>query len=339
MRSGPPPPPHALRRSAHRSWKRKGWLVAIAAAGVPSVGCASLGFDMPSEHCALQVAGCDGALPKLESRPDYPRYDASPWATDGVQGLAHDATHWYLTSTRRIWKVPLDEPLAKARVEGIEPFEGRYAHLGDLDQHQGVLFVPLEDDRLGGPPAIGALRATDLSPIGIQPLHGIGHAPWCAIHPATGRLYTSNFNTNHIQVFRVELSSDHFALVHERDLPLRYSGDHERSALRGNVPYIQGGAISKSGKLFLATNHRRTGLVVFDAQTGAWLGRLSIPFKPKWSLMTHEEVEGLDLFDLDETTVPAMSGQLHLLLRSEIPRRRYWIKHWGISNRQGSPEL
>lgn len=318
------------------------WLMPLARLGLaasPSlVGCAAFGFDMPEDHCALTPQGCNGAMPVLKSRPDYPRYDRSPWASDGVQGIAHDATHWYLTSTTRIWKVPLREPLAQADARGTVPFEGRYAHLGDPDFWNGVLFVPLEGDRLNGPPAIGALRP-DLTPIGLQPLDGIDHAPWCAVHPLTGRLYTSNFNTDRVQVFRIELTSDRFALVFERDVALRYSDEDGRNGIRGRVPYIQGGAISRTGKLYLATNHRRTGIVVFDAQSGAWLGRVPISFKPKWSLLTHQEVEGLDIVDLDDGDVPAMTGQLHLLLRAELPRRRYWLKHWGVTSHDDRARL
>lgn len=293
-------------------------------------GCATLGFDMPGDHCALSETGCsERPLPRLETRPDYPRYQAADWAADGVQGIAHDDHHWYLTSTHRIWKVPLDEPLARAKPVGVVPFAGMYTHLGDPDFHEGVLYVPLEGERLGGPPAIGALRP-DLTPIGIQPLYGASHAPWCAVHPETGRLYTSDFNAHRIQVFRIEVSADHFGLVHERDLPLRYDDSSRSNALRGQVPNIQGGAISKSGKLYLATNHRKTGLVVFDAETGAWLGRLPIAYKPHWSLLVHQEVEGIDLVDLDSGRVPAMTGQLHIVLRAELPSRRYWIKHWGV---------
>lgn len=284
---------------------------------------------MPGEHCALSSDGCATRVPPLESRPDYPRFQAAPWASDGVQGIAHDADHWYLTSTRRIWKIPLSEPLARSRASGVVPFEGRYTHLGDPDFHEGVLFVPLEGDRLGGPPAIGALRP-DLSPIGVQPLHGVEHAPWCAVHPQTGRLYTSNFSANRVHVFRVELSAEHFGLVHERDLTLVYADGPDPQPLRGRVPHIQGGAVSSSGKLYLATNHQKTGIVVFDAETGAWIGQVPIAYKPSWSLLVHQEVEGIDLLDLDAGHVPAMTGQLHVLLHAELPERRYWLKHFGV---------
>lgn len=303
----------------------------VALVGSATLGsCASPTFHMPSEHCALAPGGCGGVMADLQCRPDYPRYESSPWATDGVQGLAHDRSHWYITSTSRVWKVPLDEPLARATsAPSVAPFEGRYTHLGDADFHQGMLLVPLEGDRLGGPPAIGALRP-DLTPIGVQVLHGIAHASWCAVHPRTGRLYTSNFHTDRIQVFRMEVTSDRFALVYERDLALRYSADTKRDGLRGVVSHIQGGVISETGKLYLATHHDETGIVVFDADSGAWIGHVPIAFRPRWSLLTHEEVEGLDLLDLDGGDVPAMTGQLHLLLRAEIPTRRYWLKHWGV---------
>ncbi len=263
----------------------------------------------------------------LVALPDSPRVRGEA-ARDAVQGLAHDDTHWYVVSTQRIWKVPLTESLGRAPTGGVVPFEGRYSHLGDADYFEGVLYVPLEADRRGGPHAIGALRP-DLTPIGVQPLGGARYAPWCAIHPRTRRLYTSSFDADRIQIFRVELTAERFALAFERDLVLTLpprEGSPGPTPF-GVVPSIQGGAVSARGELYLASDHPDMGVVVFDADTGAWLGRVPVTYSPQWGPLTHEEIEGIDLFDGDDAGLPT-SGWLHLLLHDELPRRSYGLKHW-----------
>ncbi len=272
---------------------------------------------------------------ELVSLPDFPRAVTGELAHDAVQGIAHDDTHWYLVSTHRIWKVPLEQSLADPPLEGVVPFDGRYQHLGDADYFDGALFVPLEWDRRGGPQAIGALRA-DLTPIGVQPLGGARFAPWCAINPRTRRLYTSNFDADRIQIFRIELTAERFALAFERDLVLTVpvtAGEHPMKPF-GVVPAIQGGVISEAGRLYLASNHPKTGILIFDAESGQWLGQTLVRYSPHWGPFTHEEIEGIDLFDADAAGVPDVQGHLHVLLHDELPKRSYGLLHW----RLGVPE-
>ncbi len=296
------------------------------------VGCSRPAFEIPDGRCE-EPRSCHGALPRLRALPAHPRHSREPWAVDGVQGVAHDSSHWYIASTQRIWKVPLTENLTGAKARGVEPFGGRFRHIGDIDFYEGYLFLPLEQDRHGGPRSIGVLTA-DLEPVGLQPLDGARFVPWCAVHPVTGRLYTSGFDADRIQVFRVELAAGHFALAFERDLRLRYSPEADpRGGLKGRVSDIQGGVISPSGKLYLSTNHPGTGIVVFDADSGVWLGRIPVPFESHFTLFMDEEVQGIDLFDADGARVPGTGGQIHLLLHDVLPRSAYWMKHWSVVDR------
>jgi hypothetical protein len=263
--------------------------------------------------------------------PDFPRGVTGELARDAAQGIAHDDRHWYLVSTHRIWKVPIEQSLANAPVQSIVPFDGRYLHLGDADYFDGALFVPLEWDRRGGPQAIGALRA-DLTPIGVQPLGGARFAPWCAINPRTRRLYTSNFDADRIQIFRIELTAERFALAFERDLVLKepVTADARQVKPFGVVPSIQGGVISEAGRLYLASNHPTTGILIFDAESGLWLGRTPVRFRPYWGPFTYQEIEGIDLFDAEGARVPHVQGHLHVLLHDELPKRSYGLLHWRL---------
>jgi hypothetical protein len=273
---------------------------------------------------------------ELAPLPRFPREVAGELAQDGVQGIAHDEAHWYFISTHRIWKVPLAESLERSPDEGVVPFDGRYLHLGDADYFEGALFVPLEWDRRGGPQAIGALRA-DLTPIGVQQLGGARFAPWCAIDPRTRRLYTSSFDADRIQIFRVELTAERFALTFERDLVFTAPGAPGTGRVKpfGVVPSVQGGVISEAGRLYLASDHPNTGIVIFDADSGLWLGRVPVKFSPRWGPLTHQEIEGIDLFDAEAARVPGVQGHLHVLLHDELPKRSYGFMHW----RLGVPQV
>lgn len=291
-------------------------LVAIAACAQPNV-----------EEPRLEL---DPRAPRATELGDFPRDVGGELAADAVQGLAHDDTHWYLLTTRRIWKVPLDKSLADVKGEGTAPFAGRYMHLGDADYRGGVLYVPLENDRRGGPQAIGALRP-DLTPIGVQPLGGAQYASWCAVDERGERLYTSSFNADRVQVFRIELSADHFALVFERDLVLkrRVRSTGEVIAF-GVAPRIQGGALSAQGDLYLASDALATGILVFDVVTGLLRARIPVPYAPRLGPLSHQELEGLDLFDVEGREVPSISGSVHVLLHDELPKRAFSIKHWAL---------
>jgi hypothetical protein len=272
----------------------------------------------------------DPRTPHATELTDFPSQVGGTLAADAVQGLAHDDTHWYLLTTRRIWKVPLDQSLASVKGEGTAPFAGRYMHLGDADYQGGVLYVPLENDRRGGPRAIGALRP-DLTPIGVQPLNGSQYASWCAVDARGQRLYTSSFNADRVQVFRIELSADHFALVFERDLVLkrRVRATSEVIAF-GVAPRIQGGALSAHGDLYLASDALSTGILVFDVATGILRARIPVNFAPRLGPFSHQELEGLDLFDVGGREVPSISGTVHVLLHDELPKRAFSIKHWAL---------
>lgn len=288
----------------------------------------------------LEPAPLDAAPPAIRL-PEFPRGVTGDVAADAVQGLAHDAESWFVVTTRFIWKVPLGEPFENAE-KGTMPFAGRYRHLGDADYHGGVLYVPLEGDRRGGPHAIGALRS-DLTPIGVQPLAGARFVSWCAVDPRGPRLYTSSFDADRIQIFRVEISADHFALVFERDLVLKRRVRPTPSRARtevsfGVVPRIQGGAISRTGQLYLSSDSGSTGVMIFDADTGVFGGRIAVPFSAKLGPLTHQEIEGIDLFDGDELGFPSTRGQIHVLLHDELPRRSYSLLHFAAPP-QRVPEM
>ncbi|MGH7530950.1 MAG: hypothetical protein ACREMN_11255 [Gemmatimonadales bacterium] len=130
---------------------------------------------------------------------DYPQDRENGWS-DKLQGVAHDDRHWFFTQKARLWRFP-DSLDLHSHVNRADPGRGilrvgiprdlaakGYDHFGDLDQHRGLLVVPLEGAQ---PPVIAVFRAHDLGFVGQIALPRQRNAGWTAVDPATGRVYSS----------------------------------------------------------------------------------------------------------------------------------------------------
>jgi hypothetical protein len=82
---------------------------------------------------------------------------------------------------------------------GIPPgreFEG-YDHFGDPDHYKGFIYVPFEMNSRKKVPRVLVFEAKTLKFKGHEKLvdQGEKDAPWCAINPRNGLLYSSGFNS------------------------------------------------------------------------------------------------------------------------------------------------
>ena len=132
-----------------------------------------------------------------------------------AQGMATDGTNWYLCSNgskriiiydqhwNRLFTVsPIDTVWDAMRNDAGQPSEDwghgeENPHFGALCVHDFVLYVPVQ-----GPRGVWRLDTktasqTWLKPFALpkdgSPLPENDMFAWCAVHPVTGRLYTSNF--------------------------------------------------------------------------------------------------------------------------------------------------
>lgn len=146
-------------------------------------------------QCAL--GRCVRQIP-IAGKGTHPGNDDPKWSDELVQGVTHDANNWYITSTTHVYKVPVASDLATGSYsKRVRPSKS-FGHPGDPEYHDGVIYVPLEQ----GPPSIGALDA-DLNELGVAPIPGAAQAAWCAVHPESGRLYTSGSNPKVLRVYKI----------------------------------------------------------------------------------------------------------------------------------------
>jgi hypothetical protein len=150
---------------------------------------------------------------------DYP--DGNPAFDQDVQGVAHDASNWFITQTEHLWKIPVHLALGSAE-EGdlgvikkdIDDYSDLrdlgYAHFGDpvVYQHEGTdyLLVPIENDGIGLTAAVAFLECSDLAYIDHVVLSPqVFDAGWCAVDDR-GFLYSSRQHAS--SIFQYSLDWD-----------------------------------------------------------------------------------------------------------------------------------
>lgn len=256
---------------------------------------------------------------------DYPA-EASPGWTNNIQGVTHDHDHWYFSQfDANIWRIPVGRDLAKAVGAGElagtpipAPLRALgYDHFGDLDYFDGHLYVALEanDASIPQPPRVCLFEARSLAFLGSAVLTGQGNAPWCAVHPMTGDLYSSAFDTSALQVYRRRLSGP--SPRHVTGIQVTHLGPFDLFRQNGSplhLARVQGGAFSRTGHLYLVSDVAGRGLVGMDMVSG----RLVFEY-PKSQLPAGAEMEGITVWDLDDDRAPSITGQIHVAWLDDDP--------------------
>jgi hypothetical protein len=244
---------------------------------------------------------------------DYPQESAPGWSNN-VQGVAISGSHWFFTQDEGIWRIPvthdLDEDVDEDRFVHVRvpsPFsEADSPHLGDPDHFEDFLFVPLEGWQ---PRQILMFRDSNLQFIGAAPVSEQSDAPWCAINPRNRMLYSSHFDTDHLNVYKLSLIANTTDGVVGLELEFQYNFELKDSdGSRLLLHRVQGGAFSPSGHLYLISDVGEGGLLGFDMTTGRKMFH-----RTKNSLPTDVEMEGIAIFDADAGSAPHIGGQIHIV--------------------------
>jgi hypothetical protein len=289
------------------------------------------------DHDSIQNAADFPALFAAAKHPsdEHPR-NATPGWGELVQGVTHDDAYWYITQERALWRIPRERDLAtgvsaelvRAGIpKEIDDQGGN--HFGDLDCYDGMLYVPLEGA------ANAQLVVFDAPSLAYRPLFSTSlaqgnSAPWCAIDPRSGLLFSSKFDLddNGLFVYSVDADPDNgvdatfvgrFPLFDEHGAPME-------------IRRVQGGVFSEQGHLYLVSD-TGTGVLGFDMHTGRVACRIPVAYEPERRVgFTYQELEGITLWDLDDGSAPGVQGQLHVLMLENAPvgEDRIFFKHYSV---------
>ncbi|MEM9835843.1 MAG: hypothetical protein AAF828_05045 [Bacteroidota bacterium] len=201
-------------------------------------------------------------------------------------------------------------------------------HVGGLDLWQNRLYVACEEPTAGGHPFVAILDKS-LRKVGKTRLHpneaghdprSSGKMPWCAINPADGLFYTSDF--------------DNVSAVHGYDMNRgwRYT---KSIHLDRTIQRVQGGDFTDNGHLFLASDDRDdqnfAHIMLFNGVRGHLMADLPVARKFGHFFQGDEEIEGLCF----AKGVPyGRPTALHTIVIEKDAPRESWIKHWEIPTDQ-----
>ena len=279
-----------------------------------------------AEGARLRLTGTplDRAVSSLEIRPqldrlfddydyhaNYPDESDVRWS-EQTQGISHDDRHWYISNRFGIYKFPVSDDIDRrdnairttAEPDGCD-------HVGDITYHDGFIYAAVEDCPHGEERLYKF--DSDLR-IVAQAALVQRRAPWVAVHPFTGRIYSSLDETQRINVY----TEDIFAAV----LPLQKE-PLRQIELDRRLPRIQGGVFSRSGLLYLSVNDEdhpnRAGIHVFKIEGSRARHMRHIGtngFDPlDVSELQTQEVEGLTIWDVDGLGAPGIPrGHIHWVL-------------------------
>ena len=153
-----------------------------------------------------------------------------------------------------------------------------------------------------------------------SPQRAPGNFAWIAYNPKDGLFYSSK-SDNADRLYQYAISGQ-----------IVYIGS---VALTKVMQKVAGGAFSKNGRLYLASNDPATGAVnVVDLDpshrnVGVVLGVGHLTWDPD----DGEEIEGITVVDLDDGRAPNIRGQIHVIMfQNEIHSNDdFYFKHMRVS--------
>lgn len=245
-----------------------------------------------------------------------PRDKQTNWSEE-CQGLTHDQDSWYIAQKTRLWRTPvgrrLNQDLDESQSRGIpDDLKNKgFDHIGDLDHFDERLFAPLEDLDRHNPPRVGVFAAGDLAFLGSAALNQDA-APWCAINPLDGVLFSSVFDPRGLHRYSIEVASGGVTVSEMAALALL---DEDGKPLK--LHHVQGGAFAAGGVyLILVCDHSDEtgapkGFSIFETATGRRLTYRQVSYDP---ISIGGEIEGVDVWTLIDPVNGAPNALVHILV-------------------------
>ena len=231
--------------------------------------------------------------------------------SEEAQGMTTDGSKWYLSSngskrivifddqwnrlftvspTSTIWDEMWND---STRYDDKDDWGHgqKNPHFGALCVYENTLYVPVQ-----GPRGVWRINLTTAAQTWLHPskLPDGDLFPWCAVHPATGLLYTANYHTPDA------------LYAYDRDT-LQYRAEHNVPLAKPSIylDYVQGGAFTDRGRLILVRDSYNA-LFCFSSLNGHcfgsrkigedWVEVESVTVRP-WNL--HGSLASVHVFELD----------------------------------------
>ncbi|MBL8955218.1 MAG: hypothetical protein JNK82_30870 [Myxococcaceae bacterium] len=235
----------------------------------------------------------------------YPNHRNNELSRD-IQGVAHSSGFWFISKTTKVFRIPLGADLNASSFGypelHVNDIPGSCDHIGDIDFYSGELFIPLEgcdganrqgDDR------IAVYRIAEDGSFVFQRQLLLGNqdeAPWVAVNPINGLMYSSDFDA----------AGDTVVRAYERSFTngVLTQGQRFRVLLTRHFSGVQGGTFDDRGNLYL-TEHAESGAGIYVYRIAGGYGTEFEHIGPngfKWKGSHWQEMEGIDWWDLTQVS-------------------------------------
>jgi hypothetical protein len=286
--------------------------------------------------------------------------------SEEVQGVTNDGIHWYFATQDEIGRYGKSANLDGNATRVSNPFgqefvypqtRPKWGHYGDMsyDHISGRIFVALEvQNGTAAANALGSfdpstfLNASSYSTVQLSgPQSQQGTFPWVARDPNSGYFFSSTFNPNRLERYKVTFNTSGVptGIQHCGFIPMP------------PLERVQGGVFSESGRLYLSTDSQGStainkGLIkVFEmngVHTGYDIDCNSPPTLPPLELVAslplnkqpgagtcdYEEVQGITIWPEVVGYGGRQLGDVHVILLNNdcFDDDNYWFKHFQLSN-------
>ena len=273
----------------------------------------------------------------LRNKADFPSDRSFSWSEE-VQGITHDEHNWYISQQNALWRIPAElnlnlsfsgaeKSLGIDRIQIPAPLLAQgYYHMGDIDYYQGYIYVPVEGRHR--PYKLLKVDAVTMQVKGVANFwEQQKHAPYVAINPETGILYTSEFTPNKkvgLYGYRMIDDENGFRIVRETRLVLK----NKKGDQLVKVNRIQGGEFDLATRtLFLVSDEVDGGIMAFDMDTGNFKYCHYVNYRPGFP--NYEELEGITIWRKDEHHSEGVEGAIHvLMLDNDLNGDEVYLKHY-----------
>ncbi|MFC6980077.1 hypothetical protein [Microbulbifer taiwanensis] len=249
--------------------------------------------ELDNKASSYRLLSSNSIWKSFEYSHNYPH---AKDASRVLQGVAFDKESWYFIDEYDIYKVPFSDDISNYESEkySISPERNGCDHLGDGEHFAGTLFVAVE--KCPGETGSNRIFAYDGGKYN-NPRMGIlasqVDAPWVAINPVGGLMFSSDFdNVNKLFVYDRNFSNG------ENLVPL-YTIDLDLELNTG----VQGGAFSPDGLLYLSVDDkgehgRNAGIHVYRIKSDNTAEKIRF-IHPNGFDPGPEEVEGITVFNVN----------------------------------------
>lgn len=271
---------------------------------------------------SIKIIATPKMLSYIKDDPSYSTVDNVN--VDDIQGVANDGTYWYLTNTKRLYRIPgnkLNDKNSSIFITQLPSPINNYNHFGDLDCFNGLLYIPVTKTDSNKTPILLVLTKNfEVVKWAYFP-SSQKRAGWVAVNPINGRIYSCGANGKKFTTLHVYKFSSDTTLAHLYDVNIDMSKYINKGDSWWADVWDQGGVFGNDNRFYYVLDHstdddsKHTGIYTINIKgkkgTAERFSRVFYNADEGATSFRASELEGIDFWDRGNSS--KYPGQVHAL--------------------------